>query len=260
MVIIYLILSLAASLVGAISGIGGGIIIKPVLDSLGSFSVSTISFLSGCTVLSMSAVTLIRSRKSEVVLDRTVSTLLATGGIIGGIIGKKLFDIVKNSFENDAIIGSTQSILLIIMTLGVLIFTIKKDQIKPRHKEGKIITLFTGLMLGSIAAFLGIGGGPINLAILYFFFSMDSKTAALSSIYVIFLSQLTSLIFTFTSGNVPAFDYKVLILMICGGIIGGITGSHVSKKLSHKGVDKLFIGVLTVIIMICFYNLIKWIV
>ena len=42
-----------ASVVGAICGIGGGVIIKPVLDAFGIMDVATISFLSGCTVLSM---------------------------------------------------------------------------------------------------------------------------------------------------------------------------------------------------------------
>lgn len=43
----------AASVVGSICGIGGGVIIKPVLDAFGIMDVSTLSFLSGCTVLSM---------------------------------------------------------------------------------------------------------------------------------------------------------------------------------------------------------------
>ena len=41
-------------IVGAICGIGGGVMIKPALDALGIMDVATISFLSGCTVLSMS--------------------------------------------------------------------------------------------------------------------------------------------------------------------------------------------------------------
>lgn len=46
--------SFLASTAGAICGIGGGVIIKPTLDLFQMTSVSTISFLSGCTVLSMS--------------------------------------------------------------------------------------------------------------------------------------------------------------------------------------------------------------
>jgi hypothetical protein len=44
--------SLLASIVGSISGIGGGVIIKPVMDSFSLFPVSTINFLTSCTVLS----------------------------------------------------------------------------------------------------------------------------------------------------------------------------------------------------------------
>lgn len=52
--LLYLLVSFLASVVGAVCGIGGGVIIKPVLDLFGLAGVSTISFLSGCTVLSMS--------------------------------------------------------------------------------------------------------------------------------------------------------------------------------------------------------------
>lgn len=50
--ILFFCVSFFASIAGAICGIGGGVIIKPVLDMLGLASVATISFLSGCTVLS----------------------------------------------------------------------------------------------------------------------------------------------------------------------------------------------------------------
>ena len=51
--LIFLVVCFAASIVGAICGIGGGVIIKPVLDSFGVLDVTAISFLSGCTVLSL---------------------------------------------------------------------------------------------------------------------------------------------------------------------------------------------------------------
>lgn len=54
MQILFLIVSFLASSAGALCGIGGGVIIKPVLDMFHLASVSSISFLSGCTVLSMS--------------------------------------------------------------------------------------------------------------------------------------------------------------------------------------------------------------
>ena len=47
MMLFFLIISLAASIVGAICGIGGGVIIKPLLDVTGLATVATSSFLSG---------------------------------------------------------------------------------------------------------------------------------------------------------------------------------------------------------------------
>ena len=57
--------SFLASTAGAICGIGGGVIIKPVLDLFQMASVSTISFLSGCTVLSMSLYSVGRAAASR---------------------------------------------------------------------------------------------------------------------------------------------------------------------------------------------------
>ena len=44
------------------------------------------------------------------------------------------------------------------------------------------------ITLGILSSFLGIGGGPINLVVLFFFFSMDTKTAAQNSLYTILFS------------------------------------------------------------------------
>ena len=44
---IFGLVSVLASMAGAICGIGGGVLIKPVLDAFGVLDVATISFLSG---------------------------------------------------------------------------------------------------------------------------------------------------------------------------------------------------------------------
>lgn len=254
----YFFISLFSSIMGAISGIGGGVIIKPVLDSFSPFGAGTISFLSGCTVLSMTTVTLARSRKLEVQLNHRTAVILAAGSVLGGAGGKALFDLVKNSFPHGKVIGISQSLLLALLTLFVFFFTLWKEKIRPRHKSRLSFILCTGFLLGCLSSFLGIGGGPINLAVLYFFFSMDSKTAALNSLFIIFFSQITSLIFTAARGNIPPFDPLVLSLMIAGGISGGLAGSTLSKRMSHRGVDKLFMAVMGIIILICCYNILKW--
>ena len=241
MYIIYFLICLGASVLGAISGIGGGVIIKPVMDAIGTLDVSAISFLSGCTVLAMTTMTLYRNRNSEVKIDKKKGTYLAIGAALGGILGKQIFDTVKTLSGNPNMAGSVQSFVLALVTIGVLIFTLKKASIHPIKVESSIISLIIGFALGTLSSFLGIGGGPINLAVLYLFFGMDSKTAALNSIYIIFFSQAMSVIQTLLKGGVPEFEWSVFLMMIAGGIIGGTVGPIISKKLSLKGVDKIYI-------------------
>ena len=88
MPLLFLLISFLASIIGSICGIGGGILIKPVLEMVGAASVSTISFLSSCTVLSMSLYNVGRSQKSgRQEIDLSVATPLAIGAALGGILG-----------------------------------------------------------------------------------------------------------------------------------------------------------------------------
>ncbi|MFK4998842.1 TSUP family transporter [Bacillus sp. N9] len=86
--IIYFLVGLLASTIGAIAGLGGGIIIKPVLDGIGTYDVATIGILSAATVFAMACVSLLKAARSGVKVNGKVSYLLAIGSISGGIIGK----------------------------------------------------------------------------------------------------------------------------------------------------------------------------
>lgn len=253
--IFYFIVCIAATTLGAIAGIGGGVIIKPVLDAVGKMDVATISFLSGCTVLAMSVVSLLRSRDGQVKVNPRQGTSLAVGGAVGGVAGKYIFDAVKSAFGNDGLVGTIQSVLMIVLTLGVLLYVIYKEHIKTYHVENLAACCFIGLVLGILSSFLGIGGGPINLAVLYFFFSMETKTAALNSIYVILFSQTASFLSTVIQGKVPSFDVLTLLSMVIGGVLGGYIGRFFSKKMSGSQVDVLFRWMLVLITGISCYNL-----
>lgn len=58
--VLMLIVTFLATLLGPICGIGGGVIIKPVVDALGIMPVAEVSFLSGIAVLVMAVVTLVQ--------------------------------------------------------------------------------------------------------------------------------------------------------------------------------------------------------
>lgn len=254
----YFLICLAATTLGAISGIGGGVIIKPVMDAVSGLSVSTISFLSGCTVLAMSIVSVFRSWGGDARIDPQRGTLLAVGGAVGGVVGKGIFDIIKASFANDGMVGTIQSILMIVLTLGVLVYVLNKSKIRGLHVENAGACFTIGLGLGIMSSFLGIGGGPINLAVLYFFFSMDTKTAALNSLYIILFSQTASFFSTLVQGKTPKFDVLVLTVMGVGGVAGGFLGRTLNKKMTATQVDTLFRWMLVLIVAISCYNLYRY--
>ncbi len=257
MVIVFLLVSFLSSIVGAICGIGGGVIIKPVLDMLQLGSVSTINFLSGCTVLSMSLYSVSKALiNKDSKVNMATGTPLAIGAALGGLAGKELFSIVKSLFANAEMVGGVQAVALGIITLGTLIYTICKAKISTQNITSKFFCIVVGLLLGIMSSFLGIGGGPINLVVLGYLFSMDSKTAAANSLYIILFSQLASFLSTVITG-LPEFDPLVLAVMVAGGIGGGIAGRALNKKMDNRAVDKLFICLMAVIIGICVYNAVR---
>ena len=255
----YSFICLISTTLGAISGIGGGVIIKPVLDATANLLVSQISFLSGCCVLAMSIVSLLSSRNGDAKVDKKRTTPLAIGSAVGGVLGKLIFDIIKRNASNDGMIGTIQSVIMIILTFGVFLYVLNKARIKTMDINSIIISIFIGLVLGILSSFLGIGGGPINLAVLYFFFSMNTKTAALNSIYMIFFAQTASLLFTFITSSVPDTNILALSIMIISGIMGGFIGRKINKRMSGKAVDILFCCMLIIITCISIFNFTKYI-
>lgn len=253
--VVSILISFFASVIGSICGIGGGVIIKPVMDAFHIYPVSTVSFMSGCIVLSMSAYSVIRSQLSHsTVIDKTVSVWLGIGAAFGGIAGNQLFNGIKRASASPEYVGAIQAAALFLITLATVIYTVNKNKVKSKHIHAPAACCLIGLSLGMISAFLGIGGGPMNLVVLYYFFSMETKVAAQNSLFIILISQAANLIFTIMCGNVPQVPVLLFAGMVFCGIIGGATGRAISKRISGKGVSRLFVGLLCVIMLICCYN------
>lgn len=253
--LLFALVSFIASAIGAICGIGGGVIIKPTLDLFGWEDVSTISFLSGCTVLSMSCYSVGKSMLSgEKTVNLKLGTPIAIGAAIGGICGKQIFSTIKAISANPEVIGGIQAICLAAITFGTLIYTLKRCSIQAKAVCSPLLCALIGLVLGIISSFLGIGGGPINLAVLYYFFGMDTKTATANSLYIIFFSQIASLFTTIITRSVPEFVPVSLTLMVVSGIVGGIIGRRINKRIIAEDVEKLFISLMIVIIGVSLWN------
>lgn len=253
--LLFLAVSFGASVVGAICGIGGGVLIKPVLDAVSGLSVAAVSFLSACTVLSMTSYSMLRAfKKGDTLINRSVSTPLAIGAALGGIAGKEIFRVLLSRLPNSERVGAVQSCCLFFVMLGLMLYTVKQDRIRTYHLTNPFSCLLAGGALGLMSSFLGIGGGPIDLIVLFFLFSMDMKAAAQNSLYIIFFSQAASLLYTCWTGSVPDIEAGMLLLMIAGGIGGGMAGRALNQKMDAAAVNRLFLGLMGVIMAICVYN------
>ncbi|MBP1737459.1 MAG: hypothetical protein H6Q60_1340 [Oscillospiraceae bacterium] len=248
----------AASCAGAIAGFGGGIITKPILDGFGILPVSTVSFLSSSSVLAMSVTSLIRSRGNGVHLEVRTATPLAISSVFGGLAGNRLFELIRHAFPQERLLGFVQSVLLLLVMLFVLFYMSQKNRFPTRHSESTLLSLGLGVLLGSISAFLGIGGGPYIVSALFFFFSMDAKTAAKNSIYIIMFAQLASLSAAVVQHTVPTVTWIQVTVMMAGGVCGGLLGAKLSARMSNQMVERLLRVVIILICVIDSYNVIRF--
>ena len=169
------------------------------------------------------------------------------GAAVGGILGKEIFELVRAT--GGVTVDIVQQIMMILIDIRI------GPKIKTKDVQNAFACTVIGLTLGLVSAFLGIGGGAYQPRDSEIARSMDSKTAALNSLYVILFSQAASFINTLVRGTVPEFDWLVLIAMCVGGVLGGILGRSISAKLTNKGVDRLFLVIMAVITVISCYNL-----
>lgn len=233
-------------------------IIKPVLDLLGHYSVATIGVLSSATVFTMSVVSGIKAYYSGIRIKGLTSLYLAASSIIGGFLGRNIFNYLLKWMENDPLVSFIQATMLAILMLAIYILVKRKGHMKQLDITSVGITLLVGLGLGLLSAFLGIGGGPLNVAVLALLFSMNAKESMINSILIIFFSQLSNLVSVGVMTGFGSYDLSMLGFMIAGGIIGGYLGTILAGRFTNKQIEAVFNSLLIVILFINVYNMVKY--
>ena len=201
----------------------------------------------------MSVVATTKQIRNKVSFDKSIILLIAFGSIAGGFLGSFCMDALS-SVAHQGLIRSVQAFILALLLTAVSVY-VAKDR-KSFCVKNKIVIMFVGLSLGFIASFLGIGGGPINVAVLTLFFSMNVKESAVYSVAMIFFSQLSKLITIFaTSGIQPyAHQWKTLVFILPMAVLGGIVGSKFNRKFDDKTIRKTFVAVMILLIILNVYN------
>lgn len=258
MYLIYFLIISLATCIGALSGMGGGVIIKPALDALNFTDLNNINFYSSLAVLSMSIVSIYKKYKNNEVIKFKYLILIALGSILGGKIGAEIFKYSLVYFQNQEIVRLIQIFITVAILSISVYYTLFLSYTLNLKKH--VFYFIISLFLGIISTFLGIGGGPINVSLFVFAFGISLKNATLYSIATIFFSQLSKNFIEFFITGVNEYNLIPLIVIIPAAIIGGNIGTRINILSSNTFVQKAYNIITIFVILLNIYNAIKIII
>lgn len=249
---IYFLIIVCANTIGAISGMGGGVLIKPLFDLIHVHSVAAISFYSSMAVLTMSVVSTYKQTKNGIKIDWLFAFQISVGAMAGGLLGNNIFEKILILFPT----GREVQLIQISLTVVTLLFSFlySKKIWKNFMFDSYVLKIISGLLLGFLASLLGIGGGPINVALLMLLFNIPIKEATVYSIISIFFSQLSKVTTIFFTVDLNRYDLTILYYVIPAGVIGGFLGSFISGKVTDQRVNQIYQVVIVVVLIINIYN------
>ena len=249
MYVLIALIAFLATLLGAVFGIGGGVILKPALGAATGLSLAHINALSGLTVLCMAAVSLARYLKGGVKLHARL-VWLSLGAVGGGFLGKYLFDLMRLALPEPQAEILQYALLILLIVLALC-----KNKFKSFDMRNAAALVLSGLFMGTLSAFLGIGGGPINLLVIYVVLGLDAKQAAVYSVFVILCSQLSMAGMTAAGGGYAGLDLRPLWVMLPAAIAGGLIGPVFHMKWELTRFERYYNWLLWALIALNAYNI-----
>jgi len=250
--VIYAVVIFLACVLGAIVGLGGGVFIRPILDAIGHHTVMEISFFSSTAILTMAIVSTIKRIKDGMEIKVKMAVLISSGAIVGGMLGNILLQRLIYIMASESNVQIVQIIATVAVLLASIFVTLKKDLHFQINNHG--VLPFMGICLGIIGAFLGMGGGPLNVPLLMIFFGLPIKTATAYSIIIIFFTHSSRLVTLGVTDGFGGFDLSVLPFVIIAAAIGGFLGANLSRVFTEAIVKRLFICALVAVIGLNLFN------
>jgi len=268
---IFLILGLGG-IVGILSGmfgVGGGFLITPLLFFVGippSVAVAT----SANQIVASSVSGLLAQIKRRGV-DFTMGWVLLIGGLMGSAIGVQIFNYLKELGQVDLLVNLCYVIFLGIV--GGMMFIESVNALR-RSKNGPpkrrkhnwvhnlpfklkfrvsglyisvIPPLMVGMLVGLLAAIMGVGGGFIMVPAMIYLLGMPTKVVIGTSLFqIIFVAAFTTMMHAITNQTV---DVVLAVLLLLGGVIGAQFGTRIGVKLKA---EQLRILLASLVLLVCF--------
>lgn len=237
--VIYAFIAFFATTLGAVVGVGGGIIIRPTLAFL-EVDKELASFTSSITVLVMAIVTLLVYRKKHAKIEVRRTGVMAGGSIVGGFVGAGLIPLVSEQVIN---IG------YIIVLAAIILITVSKNRFSVKKEIAGAGAFLTGGITGTMSGFFGIGGGPFQMAALMLCFKMEAREAAVQSIFITALTTASTLVRYAIDG---AWNLSLAIYLIPAAVAGGALGALLNRRIASKHIQALLVVVVAGMIVLQF--------
>ena len=261
-------------LVGVLSGmfgVGGGFLMTPLLFFIGIPPAVAVATEANQIVASSFSGVLAHLKRKNV--DFKMGGVLLIGGLIGAGLGVFIFNHLKSMGQVDLLVKLCYVIflgivgcLMFIESLGALRNANKSNVlIKKRPKRTWIHVLpfkirfrvsglyisaippvLVGILVGILAAIMGVGGGFIMVPAMIYLLGMPTRVVVGTSLFqIIFVTAFTTMLHATTNFTV---DIVLAVLLLVGGVIGAQFGTMIGSKLKA---EQLRILLAAMVLLVC---------
>ena len=254
-----------SGIVGILSGlfgVGGGFLMTPFLIFLGvppTYAVANEANNILATSVSGSTTHYLKNT-----LDYKMGLMIVIGGAIGTLIGIWTFTYFKGIGKIDIVISLAYMYILAIIGTAMLvgglgeidkarkkIITKKKLHVhywihglplrmrfqKSKLYESAFTPIIIGLIVGFIAAIMGIGGAFILVPAMIYIIGMPTRLIPGTSLFVtIFVSVIVTFLHAFNYGSI---DLILVFMLVTGSIVGVQVGQKMGESVDSSGLKTL---------------------
>jgi uncharacterized membrane protein YfcA len=198
--------------------------------------------------------------------------MIVIGGSIGTTLGILTFTYFKDLGKIDTVISLAYMYILAIIGTLMLVESLREiDRAKrnilikkklhvhywihglplrmrfPKSKlyESIFTPIIIGLLVGFIAAIMGIGGAFILVPAMIYIIKMPTRLVPGTSLFVtIFVSVIVTFLHSFNYGSI---DLMLVVMLVIGSIIGVQLGQKLGEKIDSSGLRALLAILLLVV-------------
>ena len=265
-----LLLSAIVGVLSGLFGVGGGFLMTPFLIFLGvppAYAVANEANNILATSVSGSTTHYLKNT-----LDYKMGFMIVIGGTIGTTLGILIFTYFKDLGKIDTVISLAYMYILAIIGTLMLVESLGEiDRAKrnlivkkkvhvhywihglpfrmrfPKSKlyESVFTPIIIGLIVGFIAAIMGIGGAFILVPAMIYIIKMPTRLVPGTSLFVtIFVSVIVTFLHSFNYGSI---DLMLVFMLVIGSIIGVQVGQKIGEKIDSSGLRALLAILLLIV-------------